>query len=149
MAVAEPSQAVMAASDCGIDIAHRGAVTAKGAGGVTIGTSLPEICMITLAVAEPVLPQTSVALKVTGVVPTGKSVGALLLTGKIPSSVSLAVAPARKLAISVSVAGHVVVPAGTKTVTSVGGVTMGVLLSPTWIVTVARVADGSVPSVAS
>ena len=149
MAVAEPSQAVISESVCGIDVAHRGAVTASGDGAVTTGTSLPDIWMMTLAAAVPVLPQTSVALNVTGVVPTGKSVGALLLTGKLPSSVSVAVAPVRKAVIAGSVAGHVVVPGGTNTVTLVGGVTMGALVSPTWMVTVARVADGSVPSVAS
>lgn len=112
----------------GIEDAHRLPVTLVILWGTfNFGTLLLSLdsCMVTVAVAVDVKPQPSAVLKVTVVIPSGKSVGASLLTVKAPSSASSAVAAARNVTIDGSVAGTEVVPTATVIVKGVGAVTVG------------------------
>ena len=55
---------------------------------------------VTVAESVPALPAASVALNVTVVSPSGKTARPSLVTARAPSTLSVAVAPAKKAAIS-------------------------------------------------
>ena len=128
-ALAEPRNSAIIVSVAGVP-SGLVAMTKMSAGGVMFGAVVSIYSeTVTLAVAVPVLPALSPAVKVTSVVPMGKRAGALLSTGEMaPSTSSVAVAAFRKSAITASVAG---VPDASvaDTVMSVGGVTVGAALS--------------------
>ena len=129
----------MAASVAGVPEAST-AATVMAAGAVTTGGVWS--ATVTIAVVLPVLPAASVAENVTVVSPTGNWAGALLvMTAMGPSTMSLAVAPARKATMAASVAG---VPEAltAATVMSAGAVTTGGVWSAT--VTVAFVMVGEI-----
>ena len=97
------------------------------AGGVTVGA--PPSVIVTVCVAVPVLPASSVAVHVTTVTPTGKGPVLSAVTVTEPSTKSVALAAPRPTAVVVPVDGAL---------TSAGASTLGGVLSVTVIVCVAE-----------
>ena len=77
--------------------------TVMSFGGVTVGAEVSPT--VTCRVTEAWLPAASAALKVTSVVPIGKTPGASFATTTVPSTTSVATADASSAAIVLSVAG--------------------------------------------
>ena len=92
--------------------------------------------MVTLAVAVATNPQASVALKVTVVIPNGKSAGASCVTVRLPSSASVALADVRNAAMSGCVATMGAVPAATVSVNGDGALTTASVFGVSLTVTV-------------
>ena len=67
----------------------------------------------------------------------GKSIGALLVTGSVPSSASVAVAEASQAATAVSVRGTELAHSGAVTASGAGAVTTGTLLPAISMITLA------------
>lgn len=145
VAVAEYRKSSITGLSADTEVAHGAAVTEIGAGGVSVGAVFGKgsSSMVTVAVAVATSPQASVAVKVTVVVPNRKLAGASLLTANPPSSVSFALAAARKAAIAGSPADTDVVPMVTTNVNGVGALTVGAVFgSKTVTVEVAVVVSG-------
>ena len=112
------------------------AATTMPVGGVTTGSVVSTT--VTVAVAAPKLPAASVTLKVTRVTPIGYVAGPSwpIELVRLPSTTSVAVAPARKATIARLVACAPPGPVASTTM-SVGGVTTGSVVSTTVTVAVA------------
>ena len=100
---------------------------------------------MTTAVAVPVLPSESAAVKVTVVASIGNTDGALLVTETLPSTMSAAVAAAKNAAIVALLAG---VPAAlaASTVIDAGALTTGPAVSLVAEPTTVLVSPGDVPT---